>query len=142
MAPVYEWYQRGLSLLRSGDAHAAATLLERAVDAEPDKGSLLEALGRAYYASRRFAEALEQFSSALELNPANDYAHFGAGLCLARLGRHGEALGHLKMATVMRPDVEDYENALARQELRRRLVESLRARGSLGEDGDGEGRSA
>lgn len=142
MARVYEWYQRGLSLLRSGDAHAAATLLERAVDAEPDKGSLLETLGRAYYATRRFAAALDQFNSALELNPANDYAHFGAGLCLARLGRHAEAAGHLKMATVMRPDVEDYENALARQELRRRLAESLGARRSLGADGDGEGRSA
>lgn len=102
----------------------------------------MEALGRAYFATRRFTAALDQFSYALELNPANDYAHFGAGLCLARLGRHAEALGHLKMATVMRPDVEDYENALARQELRRRLVESLRARGALGEDGDGEGQTA
>lgn len=124
MPGVYEWYQRGLSLLENGDPHAAATVLERAVAAEPDKGSLLEALGRAYFASRRFAAALAQFTTALDLNPANDYAHFGAGLCLARLGRHAEASGHLKMATVMRPEVEDYGNALARLQMRRRLLEA------------------
>jgi tetratricopeptide (TPR) repeat protein len=114
MALVYEWYQRGLALLSSGDAHAAATLLERAVDVEPEKASLREALARAYFASRQYHQALEQFIIALDMSPVNDYAHFGAGLCLGRLGRLDEACGHLKMATVMAPDNEDYENALAR----------------------------
>lgn len=114
MAPVYEWYQQGLAFLASGDSHAAATVLERAVTEEPDKGSILEALGRAYYGSGRFSKALEQFTRALDLDPANHYAHFGAGLCLQRLGRLDEALGHLKMAAVMRPDIDDYSNAVAR----------------------------
>lgn len=129
MTPVYEWYQQGLAFLATGDAHAAATVLERAVAAEPGKGSLLEALGRAYFRSRRFRAALDQFSSALDVNPANDYAHFGAGLCLARLGRLDEACGHLRMATVMRPAVDDYRSALARHELRR---EFRRRRGDEG----------
>lgn len=46
----------------------------------------------------------------------NDYAHFGAGLCLGRLGRLHEAVGHLRIANVMRPGNNDYEEALALHE--------------------------
>ncbi|HYZ92788.1 MAG TPA: tetratricopeptide repeat protein [Actinomycetota bacterium] len=113
MPPVYEWYQRGLSLLETGDVHAAATLLERAAEAEPEKGSIREALARAYFRGRRFDAALGEFTAALDISPANDYAHFGAGLCLGRLGRVREAVGHLRMANVMRPGNDDYEAALA-----------------------------
>lgn len=110
---VYDWYQRGLALLRAGDVHAAATLLERAAAVEPEKGSIREALARAYFRSRRFSAALDEFTAALEISPVNDYAHFGAGLCLGRLGRLHEAVGHLRMANVMRPGNDDYEGALA-----------------------------
>jgi tetratricopeptide (TPR) repeat protein len=110
---VYDWYQRGLALLQAGDVHAAATLLERAAAVEPEKGSIREALARAYFGSRRFAAALDEFTAALEISPVNDYAHFGAGLCLGRLGRLHEAIGHLRMANVMRPGNDDYEGALA-----------------------------
>jgi tetratricopeptide (TPR) repeat protein len=112
-APAYDWYQRGLALLQAGDVHAAATLLERAADVEPGKSSIHEALARAYFRAGRFAAALEQFSVVLEISPANDYALFGSGLCLGRLGRLREAVGHLRMANVMRPDNADYADALA-----------------------------
>ena len=113
MPAVYEWYQRGLELLEAGDVHAAATLLERAAEAEPEKASIREALARAYFRGRRFSAALAEFTAALEISPANDYAHFGAGLCLGRLGRLHQAVGHLRMANVMRPGNDDYEDALA-----------------------------
>lgn len=116
MPPVYEWYQRGLTLLETGDVHAAATVLARAAEAEPEKGSIREALARAYYRAHRFSAALDEFGAALEISPANDYAHFGAGLCLGRLGRLNEAVGHLRMANVMRPGNDDYEAALSRYE--------------------------
>ncbi len=125
---MYEWYQRGLALLRGGDAHAAATVLERAVAAEPDKGSIREALGRAYFDAGRIREALAEFTHLLDRNPVNDYAHFAVGLCLGRLGRIDEACGHLRMANVMRPDNADYESALARHEVRRTLRDRLRER--------------
>ncbi len=115
-APAYEWYQRGMSLLKAGDVHAAATLLERAAAAEPRKSSIHEALARAYFGARRFAAALEQFTLVLDISPTNDYAHFGAGLCLGRLGRLREAVGHLRMANVMRPGNADYERALEQWE--------------------------
>jgi Flp pilus assembly protein TadD len=116
MAPVYDWYKQGMALLAAGDAHAAATVLERVVKAEPDKGSAREALARAYFGARRFSAALAEFTAALEISPVNDYAHFGTGLCLGRLGRTREAVGHLRMANVMRPGNSDYEGALARYE--------------------------
>lgn len=128
MTPVYEWYQRGLALLRGGDPHAAATVLERAAAAEPDKGSIREALGRAYFDAGLIGEALTQFTRLLDHNPVNDYAHFAAGLCLGRLGRLDEACGHLRMANVMRPDNIDYGSALARHEARRSLRDRLRER--------------
>jgi tetratricopeptide (TPR) repeat protein len=113
---VYEWYQQGMALLKAGDNHAAATVLERAAAAEPDKASIREALARAYFGTRRFADALEEFTAVLEISPVNDYAHFGVGLCLGRLGRYREAVGALRMACVMRPGNSDYEGALARYE--------------------------
>ena len=115
-APAYDWYQRGMSLLDAGDVHAAATLLERAAAAEPGKSSIHEGLARAYFKSGRFKTALDQFRVVLELSPANDYAHFGAGLCLGRLGKLREAVGHLRMANVMRPDSTEYREALERWE--------------------------
>ena len=38
---VYEWYTRGLELLRSGSAAAALQLLTRAAEAEPSSHSIL-----------------------------------------------------------------------------------------------------
>lgn len=116
MPRVYEWYQRGLALLKTGDVHAAAVLLANAAAEEPDKASIREALARAYFRSRRWSDALSEFEAALEISPANDYAHFGAGLSLGRLGRLHEAVGQLRMANVMRPGNEDYERALAQFE--------------------------
>jgi Flp pilus assembly protein TadD len=109
-------------LLEAGDVHAAATILERAAAAEPEKGSIREALARAYFRSRRFSAALAEFRAALEISPANDYAHFGAGLCLGRLGRLHQAVGHLRMANVMRPGNDDYEEALALWEAQLRAI--------------------
>jgi tetratricopeptide (TPR) repeat protein len=109
---AYSRFQEGSRLLDIGSAHAAIVALERARDLEPDKGSIREALARAYYRSRRVDEAKTEFEKVLELDPVNDYAHFGLGLCLLRAGDRAGARGHLKIATIMRPDEEAYQDAL------------------------------
>jgi Flp pilus assembly protein TadD len=86
--------------------------LERARDLEPEKGSIREALARAYFRSQRVDAALAEFEKVLELDPVNDYAHFGLGMCLLRKGDRAAARGHLKMATIMRPGEEAYQDAL------------------------------
>lgn len=114
MTDAYHRYQDGSRLLADGHPHAAAVALEAARDLEPDKGSIREALARAYFRSGRIADAREEFAKAVEIDPVNDYAHFGLGLCLLKTGDREGARGHLKLATVMRPDSDDYRAALRR----------------------------
>ncbi|HEY8480145.1 MAG TPA: tetratricopeptide repeat protein [Spirillospora sp.] len=119
---VYEWYTRGLELLRSGSAAAALQLLTRAAEAEPSSHSIREALARAQFGTRQFDAAAESFGSIVEEEPAEDYARFGLGLSLSRLGDFEGAARHLAIAAAMRPDNEDYARALrhARATLRSR----------------------
>jgi len=114
MQSAYDAFQEGSRLLASQNPHAAVIALERARDLEPDKGSVRETLARAYFRSGRFAQAREEFERAVEIEPVNDYAHFGLGLCLIRRGDHLGARRHLKLAVAMRPDQQDYRAALAR----------------------------
>lgn len=110
---AYEAFQQGMRLLSDGHPHAAALSLERARSLEPEKGSVREALARAYYNSRRFEAAREEFEETVAINPTNDYAHFGLGLCWLRLGDRVAARGHLKLAVAMNPEVDHYRRALA-----------------------------
>jgi Flp pilus assembly protein TadD len=109
---VYEWYTRGLELLGAGSAAAAVQLLERAAGAEPSSSSIREALGRAQFGARRFAEAADSFRRIVQDNPSEDYALFGLGLSLSRLGEFEAAVEHLALAVAMRPDNKHYTNAL------------------------------
>ena len=110
---AYVAYQEGTRLLADGNVHAAVIALERARLLEPAKGSVRESLARAYYRSSRFADAEREFRAALDLEPVNDYAHYGVGLCRLRAGDRAGARAHLRLAAVMRPDNTDYQDALA-----------------------------
>jgi Flp pilus assembly protein TadD len=89
-------------------------LLARAKLHEPEKASIREALGRAHYQTGRALLARREFTKAVQLNPADDYAHFALGLACERTGQLDRARGHLKLAVALRPGVAHYERALAR----------------------------
>ena len=114
MQSAYDAFREGNRLLDSQNPHAAVVALERARDLEPDQASVRETLARAYYRSGRFTQAGAEFERAVEIEPVNDYAHFGLGLCLLRTGDHVGARRHLKLACAMRPDQADYRAALAK----------------------------
>lgn len=116
---VYEWYRRGLALLADGHPAAAATLLARAAEAEPDSRSLLEALGRAQYDAGRYAEAMATFTGLIARNPTDDYAHFGLGLAANKARELALAAEHLALAVAMRPDLGHYARALREVRARR-----------------------
>jgi len=116
---VYEWYQRGLDLLASGDSAAAATLLSRAVEAEPCSRSLREALGRAQYDAARYDEAMDTFAALIAEDPADDYAQFALGMAATRAGQLTRAAEHLALAAAMRPDLGHYGRALRNVRARR-----------------------
>jgi Flp pilus assembly protein TadD len=111
---AYDLLERAKEFLREGHPHQAALLLDEAKLLEPDKGSIRETLGRALYMSGRPARARREFAKAVQIDPVNDYAHFGLALACARTGQRMRAIAHLKLAIVMRPGVEDYERALKR----------------------------
>ena len=131
----HAWYQRGLELLSRGSPAAAAQILQRAAAAEPRSRSVREALARAQFDARRYAEAAANFRLIVEASPTDDYAHFGLGLALARSGDPASAAEYLALAVAMRPDSKHYANALlaVRARLQSRSGESGAA-GDAGED--------
>ena len=105
---LYTLYRQGIELLEDGSyAEATAPLAEAARQA-PEKSSVREALGRAYFRNHQFAEAATEFEAVVETHPVNDYAHFCLGRALWKTGRAAEARRHATLAACMRPDRPDY----------------------------------
>jgi tetratricopeptide (TPR) repeat protein len=109
---TYDLFQRGREHMRRGDNAQATVSLEKAKRREPDKASIREALGVAYLRMHRYQEAAAEFEHILAAAPANDYAHYCLGRCLARMGNRRIALGHYKMAVWLRPSVTYYQEAV------------------------------
>lgn len=105
---TYDLYRRGMSLLERGDYDAATVPLGKAAAREPGKSSVREALGRAYFRTRRYREAAGEFEAVVERYPVNDFAHFCLGRALALSGRSDRARRHLAIAANLRPDRRDY----------------------------------
>ena len=105
---VYDLYRRGSELLENGDYSAAAIPLEQAATYEPDKTSIREALGRAYFRSGRYAKARDEFAAVVERYPTNDFALFCLGRACELTGDRREARKHLTLAANLRPDRADY----------------------------------
>lgn len=112
MSETYNLFQQGRDLYARGMAAQATVALEKARKREPDKASIRELLGRAYFRIRRYAEAEVEFRAMLELSPADDYAHYALGRCLEKQGRETEANGHYKLARSLRPGSEQYASRI------------------------------
>jgi TolA-binding protein len=108
MESVYDLYQRGCELLERGDHQAAIVPLSKARDLEPDKASIREALGRAFFHAQRYEGAAEEFKAVATNTPTNDYALFCLGRSMQLLGRHREACQPLALACSLRPERADY----------------------------------
>ena len=105
---LYDLYSNGMSLLESGEFEQAAIPLAKAARLAPEKSSVREALGRAYFRTRRYPEAAQEFAAVVERYPVNDYAHFCLGRALTLSGRRSEARRHLAIAACLRPERRDY----------------------------------
>jgi Flp pilus assembly protein TadD len=112
MTETFELFQQGREHLAKGRAAQATVALEKAQAREPDKASIREALGIAYFRIKRYPEAETEFRKMLELAPVDDYAHYALGRCLEKQGREHEANGHYKLASSMRPGSVDYESRI------------------------------
>src|SRR4051794_41612020 len=105
---TYDLFQQGKTHLKNGHAAQATVALEKAKRREPEKASIREALGIAYFRIQRYAEAESEFRKVLELAPVDDYAHYALGRCLEKQGREHEANGHYKLASSLRPGEAAY----------------------------------
>ena len=105
---TYSLFQKGREHLKRGHAAAATVSLEKAKRREPDKASIREALGIAYFRIRRWEAAEAEFRACVDLSPTNDYAHYALGRSLEQQGKAAEANGHYKLASTMAPDSEEY----------------------------------
>lgn len=103
----YSLLQQGKDLLESGNPAQAAVILERAREMAPEKGSILEVLGRAYFLFGEYGKASECYGEAVEVDPTNDYAHYCLGLCFLKGENKQEAGRHFKIAWSLRP-LDDY----------------------------------
>jgi Flp pilus assembly protein TadD len=108
VSEVYDFFQQGKRHLRKGMAAQATVALEKAKRREPNKASIRESLGIAYFRIGRYDEAAEEFRAMLELSPTDDYAHYALGRCLEKQGRAAEANGHYKLARSLRPGDKHY----------------------------------
>jgi Flp pilus assembly protein TadD len=112
MSETFDLFQQGRERLSKGMAAQATVPLEKAKAREPEKASIREALGIAYFRIHRYEEAESEFRKMLELAPVDDYAHYALGRCLEKQGRDHEANGHYKLASSLRPGSPTYESRI------------------------------
>jgi Flp pilus assembly protein TadD len=106
--PTYTLYRRGLELLADGSFDEATVPLAEAARRAPEKSSVREALGRAYFRNRQYEEAATEFEAVVETHPVNDFAHFCLGRALTFTGQTKRARHHLALASNLRPERRDY----------------------------------
>jgi Flp pilus assembly protein TadD len=105
---TFTLYRRGIELLEEADFEQATEPLEMAARRAPEKSSVREALGRAYFRCGRFAAAAAEFEAVVDTHQVNDFAHFCLGRALAKTGETERARHHLALAANLRPDRRDY----------------------------------
>ena len=113
MSDAYDYFREGQKRLRKGMTAQATVPLEKAKRLEPQKASIREALGIAYFRLARWQEAEQEFRTIVEeLQPTDDYAHYALGRTLEQQGRAAEANGHYKLASSLRPGSNHYRSRI------------------------------
>ncbi len=129
---AYELFREGKKHARENDHLKAIMLFEKAIVIEPEKGSIREAIATSYFNCGLYPAAKSNFQKAVSIDAANDFAHYGLGLCLVKEGKIKTAMGHFKIAAAMKPLNETYRNAVKRYN---RIFEILHKKLPLQEEG-------
>jgi Flp pilus assembly protein TadD len=110
---AYDLFREGQKRLRSGLTAQATVPLEKAKKLEPEKASIREALGIAYFRLARWRDAEREFRTIVEeLSPTDHYAHYALGRALEHQGKTAEANRHYKLASSMKPSSETYSSRI------------------------------
>jgi uncharacterized protein (AIM24 family) len=95
---------RGSDLLSRGDAEAAKTSLERALELRPKDAKVLGLLGQAFYKLGEFDDATIAWERLVDENPVEPAARVNLGLAFLKAKRHPEAKRQLEIALDLNPD--------------------------------------
>lgn len=113
----YSWVERKQDL---GDARL---MIERALDAKPDDGSIRDSLGWAMYRQNDVAGAVRQLERAAEQMPEDPTVNYHLGVAYWAAGRHVEARDQWRWALNLHPDKQEEAR------IRAALHESMRSGG-------------
>jgi Tfp pilus assembly protein PilF len=95
----------GNCLLRSGRGSEAVRALSQAVTREPENPEFLSNYGTALMAAGMPLEARRAFERALAVREDLAFTHFQMGVLLRKAGENDAALGHLRRAVELRPEM-------------------------------------
>ena len=130
MSDAYTLFREGQKRLRTGMAAQATVPLEKAKRLEPEKASIREALGIAYFRLARWEDAEREFRAIVEeLSPTDHYAHYALGRVAGAAGTDGRGERALQARELDGPGLGD---------LRRRASSTS----TTGESGPPAGRRA
>ena len=106
---VLTLYRRGIELLEEADFEQATVPLEAAARRAPEKSSIREALGRAYFRLGRFAAAAVEFEAVVESPPGRRLRPLlPRPRRWRRPAQTDRARHHLALASNLRPERSDY----------------------------------
>jgi len=97
-------YNLGLLFVEHGYFVEAQNKFDRAIALRPGDLELLKQLGRDLLALKQPEAALRYLQMALDLNPGDLAALFGAGEIAGRLGRYDQAIAHFRQTVAHHPD--------------------------------------
>ena len=105
---VLTLYRRGIELLEEADFEQAAVPLEAAARRAPEKSSIREALGRAYFRLGRFAAAAIEFEAVVDSHQVDESDTSASAVRWPKTGQTDRARHHLALALNLRPERGDY----------------------------------
>ena len=108
MSEVYDYFQQGRRHLRKGMAAQATVPLEKAKRREPNKASIRESLGIAYFRIGRYDEAAAEFRAMLELSPRTTTRTTRSGAASRSRATRRRRTGTTSSPRSLRPGSETY----------------------------------
>jgi tetratricopeptide (TPR) repeat protein len=109
LAYLYASLQTG----QQQNRYRALEMARRAVEADPDNGSMRDTLGWVCYGLRRYTEAVTHLQEAARLAPQNGTAHYHLGKALLGTGQPDKAADAFRVALSHRLPANDKKEAEA-----------------------------
>jgi len=110
-----ESYQTAWRLLEARQPREALSVIEPALEQEPDSGSLRTLRAWAYFKTAQLVRAESDLRRLVDDCPTDVWARFSLGRTLERQSQLNEALTHMRLAYAMSGDTE-HEVAIMRVE--------------------------